>query len=392
MQIDVLTLMIAAGFVSAVGYILLVAAWLQFHSAPPIAWWAGAYLLNALAVAALAPGYDRPEPSLSVIGAGLIPLGAAAIWAGTRAFAGRSVPWWTFPGVATVWLASGFLPLPAGPRTAWMLATLTLSTVLFAAAAVELWLGRAEKLQSRWPLILVILLHTAVCAFGVADVGRGLVTPAVIPSLRTAFGLIYFELIFFLLASGVFIVMLCRERVHAVLTTALSTDALTGAANRGAFLVQAARLLRRTHESGKPASLIVFDLDHFKRINDGHGHAAGDCVLRSFAETARAALRPGDLLGRLGGEEFAALLPGAPADRAVAIADRVRRAFEIATGDGVASTVSAGVAEAGHYLSLEAAFDIADRALYRAKTGGRNRVERAPDPPPRLAANIVRAA
>jgi diguanylate cyclase (GGDEF)-like protein len=391
MNIDTLTLMVAGGFVSGIACLLLLVAWLQFRSAPAIPWWAAASALNALAVTALAPGYDRQQPVLVALGAGLIPLGAAAIWAGTRAFGGRSVPWWTFPAVATIWLASGLLPVPGGPPNAWVLATLTVSTLLFIAACVELWLGRAENLPTQWPLIIVIGVHAAVCGLGVADAARGLVTLDAIPSLSTGFGLIYFELIIFLLASGVFIVMVNRERVQAVVTAALTIDSLTSIANRSAFLRHAARQLQRLQECRTPASLIVFDLDHFKEINDRHGHAVGDRVLRSFAETAGAVLRPGDHLGRLGGEEFAAFLPDASAETAVVIADRVRHAFEVATATAVPSTVSAGVAEASPNGSLEAVLDVADRALYRAKTGGRNRVTAGPDPTPR-AATVVRPA
>jgi diguanylate cyclase (GGDEF)-like protein len=223
----------------------------------------------------------------------------------------------------------------------------------------------------------------------VADVALGLMSPDTVLSMSTGFGLMYFELIVFELATAVFVVMLYRERAYTLLTMAAGTDALTGTANRGAFLIQAARLLRRAYANGEPASVIVFDLDHFKEINDRHGHAAGDRVLRSFAETARAVLRPGDLLGRLGGEEFAAMLPGVGTDTAFNIAERVRDAFEIATAVTVPSTVSAGVAAANS--SLEEAMECADLALYRAKAVGRNRVERAPEPTPRKV-SIVRVA
>ena len=389
MHIDGLTMMVAGGLVAAAGCVVLLTAWPQLRPAPAILWWATGLLLNALAVAALVPGYEYSIPVLAEIGQGLIPLGATAIWSGARAFGGRSVPRWTFAAVVTIWAASGLLPVAGGPRTGWMLATLSLSTLLFTAAGVELWRGRAEYLPSRWPLIIVTLLHAAICAVGVADVALGLMSPDTVLSMSTGFGVMYFELIVFELATAVFVVMLYRERAYTVLTMAAGTDDLTGTANRGAFLIQAARLLRRAYANGEPASVIIFDLDHFKEINDRHGHAAGDRVLRSFAETARAVLRPGDLLGRLGGEEFAGMLPGAGTDAAFNIAERVRDAFEIATAVTVPSTVSAGVAAANS--SLEAAMECADLALYRAKAVGRNRVERAPEPTPRKV-SIVRVA
>jgi diguanylate cyclase (GGDEF)-like protein len=165
--------------------------------------------------------------------------------------------------------------------------------------------------------------------------------------------------------------------------TAARIDSLTGVANRGAFFTQAGRILRRARDAQAPVTLIVFDLDYFKRINDSYGHAAGDRVLRCFAETAGATLRPADLLGRIGGEEFAAILPGVGMEAAYVIAERVRHAFEVAsTSVGhaiVRATVSAGTALASPEGNVETILEAADRALYRAKANGRNRVERALD-------------
>jgi diguanylate cyclase (GGDEF)-like protein len=126
----------------------------------------------------------------------------------------------------------------------------------------------------------------------------------------------------------------------------------------------------------------LLDLDNFKSINDRFGHAVGDHVLQVFAEAASNCMRRNDLFGRLGGEEFAALLVDASRDRAIAVADEIRRAFADATrevdGRPVAATVSIGVV-----ISYDAVLDVsallaqADHALYRAKDNGRNRVELA---------------
>jgi diguanylate cyclase (GGDEF)-like protein len=174
---------------------------------------------------------------------------------------------------------------------------------------------------------------------------------------------------------------IAREREEMSSTSAARIDSLTGASNRGTFLARSERFVRRSREDRTAVSLILFDLDHFKAINDTHGHASGDRVLKCFVETAGAMLRPADLLGRLGGEEFAAILPGAGVEAACVIADRVRRAFEVApTAAGepaVDATVSAGVATLRSGMSLEDLLEAADQALYRAKALGRNRVERA---------------
>jgi diguanylate cyclase (GGDEF)-like protein len=127
------------------------------------------------------------------------------------------------------------------------------------------------------------------------------------------------------------------------------------------------------------SSLLLFDIDHFKSINDQHGHAAGDAVLTEFCRVAKAQLRPVDLFARIGGEEFACLLVDVDAAKAAGVAERVRFAFAGAThasnGKMFGATVSVGVACAeASDVDLSALLIIADRALYRAKHGGRNQV------------------
>jgi diguanylate cyclase (GGDEF)-like protein len=144
-----------------------------------------------------------------------------------------------------------------------------------------------------------------------------------------------------------------------------------------------------------PVSVLVFDLDHFKAINDKNGHATGDAMLQLFAKTARETLRATDIVGRLGGEEFVALLPSTAVEAAVA-AERVRAAFAVASiardGRRIAATVSIGVASASPATSIDLLITHADDALYRAKGNGRNRVEVASEPAETPAANQDQAA
>jgi len=138
--------------------------------------------------------------------------------------------------------------------------------------------------------------------------------------------------------------------------------------------------LMRTRFARQPVALLMFDLDQFKSINDRYGHHAGDEVLTAFCKVATSHMRPADLFGRIGGEEFASLLPDTGLQDAVWLAERVRGAFAAAShnvGKHIfSSTVSIGVAVAddGH-SDLSALLDAADQALYRAKALGRNRVE-----------------
>jgi diguanylate cyclase (GGDEF)-like protein len=159
------------------------------------------------------------------------------------------------------------------------------------------------------------------------------------------------------------------------------TDPLTGFATRQHFNESAAAALARGRAEGRPLMLLAFDLDHFKRVNDQHGHLAGDAVLRAVSAAVRAV--PAGVprvIGRIGGEEFAVLLDGANTGQASAYADALRRAIAstrtVLDGD-VAVTVTAsfgltGTHEGGH--DLQALLDRSDRALYRAKHEGRDRI------------------
>lgn len=161
---------------------------------------------------------------------------------------------------------------------------------------------------------------------------------------------------------------------QAELRAQVDRDHLTGVLNRAAFYTQAAG-----YDGDAPACVLLSDIDHFKAINDLHGHAAGDHALRMVAKTLQSALRPTDLLGRVGGEEFAILLAEMPMPLAMTIAERARgaiAALRVTTADGkpLALSISIGVAPFGSGMSLDAALAQADSAMYSAKRSGRNRV------------------
>lgn len=155
-------------------------------------------------------------------------------------------------------------------------------------------------------------------------------------------------------------------------------DPLTGASNRQAFRDEAERALA----SGKPFALLMIDVDHFKSVNDRFGHAGGDKVLKSFASRLRDCLGERDLLGRLGGEEFAVLIANCPEPRAIGIAERIRREtadlpISLDDGGSISVTASIGVVFAVNIAdrSIDGLLAVADELLYRAKKNGRNRIE-----------------
>ncbi|MCB9735573.1 MAG: GGDEF domain-containing protein [Deltaproteobacteria bacterium] len=171
------------------------------------------------------------------------------------------------------------------------------------------------------------------------------------------------------------------EKRNGELERLASTDALTGVANRRALCDALESALGRTKRGEMPMTVLLLDLDHFKQVNDVHGHDAGDVVLKEVASRLRGALRAGDLVGRLGGEEFAVVLAGVPARNARFIAERLRVLVSvrpIALGDGGVLRVTASIGgfsvEPGHGVSLEDALKTCDLALYASKNAGRNRV------------------
>jgi diguanylate cyclase (GGDEF)-like protein len=192
--------------------------------------------------------------------------------------------------------------------------------------------------------------------------------------------LLALETLLYVIATAFIVLAMAKERNERIHKTAASTDPLTGVPNRRAVIDTGNTLIRKAAAPDRPVAALMFDLDFFKAINDRFGHAIGDRVLKVFANTATANLRSTDIFGRLGGEEFAAILPNMDIDAAVAAAERVRAAFVQAAieidGHPVRGSLSAGITvTTDSAANLDSLLSIADEALYVAKAKGRNRVE-----------------
>jgi diguanylate cyclase (GGDEF)-like protein len=271
-----------------------------------------------------------------------------------------------------------------------------ISACLYTAAATEFWLARGEPLQGRWPMISLLSLE-AIALFLAAF---GLSSPTIsspLPSMSWT-GIINFVGLVYSAGGAIFLIMMLKERSEAKHKAAALIDPLTGLANRRAFMDRAQRVLDRSVRDDVPISLLAFDLDRFKEINDTFGHPTGDHVLRVFADLLTREMRPADIAGRIGGEEFAVALPGCSIEAALAIARRVQSTFQddarFVNGQSIGATLCVGVATGPqHGCSLADIIASADAALYRAKGLGRNRVVLAQnnsgDPDPTVVARIA---
>jgi diguanylate cyclase (GGDEF)-like protein len=183
------------------------------------------------------------------------------------------------------------------------------------------------------------------------------------------------------------VVALENVRLHGMVERQALVDGLTGLANRRASADALHAESARAGRLGTPLSVVLADLDGFKDVNDAHGHAVGDEVLRTFADVLRETLRDSDVAGRWGGEEFLLLLPGADEDGAMQLAERIRAGLssrKIPSAPGLHVTASFGVAERGSESNTEELVAAADEALYRAKRAGKDRIERGAAEPSRF--------
>ncbi|WP_313065843.1 GGDEF domain-containing protein [Achromobacter animicus] len=230
--------------------------------------------------------------------------------------------------------------------------------------------------RSRHIVMAVAGVHTALYA------GRAFILPWFDsqPVLALAGKLTIYEGVLYSVVLPMTLLKLIRDETHRQLLLESQTDYLTRLGNRRWFFEQGARMLNGKEGRGA-VSVLAFDLDHFKSVNDRYGHAAGDQVLKSFAETAREVLGHDTILARIGGEEFAALLWGDDAKGAHTLGKAMAERFAVTVSNridniGIAATVSIGLARFnGDAPTIMDALAIADQALYRAKSLGGNRLE-----------------
>lgn len=248
---------------------------------------------------------------------------------------------------------------------------------LFFAHAHVIWKHGDRKFAARFTLTVLLLL----CTVMVTRAVTALITPPAqslyAPSAVQALYLASFSFGLLLLALGG--ILMASQRLHYELEQLASKDALTGTYNRRALFELGENELARVQRQKSSLSLLMLDLDHFKAINDNHGHQIGDQVLTEFAQRLQGVLRKPAILGRYGGEEFAVLLPDTNRDEARQVVQRILEATANQSAQPHC-TVSIGLAtvQPDDTDTLQALISRADAALYRAKHQGRNRAEEAP--------------
>jgi diguanylate cyclase (GGDEF)-like protein len=381
MTLDIHTLFMVTIYVEAILGLLLLFVWAQNMALQAVCWWGFAHVIRLSSIALFGLYGSVPDLISIDLANALLFTAFAVTWTGARVFDGRPVePVYLVTG-AVLWLLICRLPMLADNIDARSLVASGIISGYTWLTAFEFWRGRDEPLVSRWPAIFMLFAHGALFLLRTPLV-------AMLPSLvvsDSVFGSVWmtvlsFEALLFTISTAFILLAMAKERTELRHRKAAMVDPLTGIANRRAFLQEATVLVKRHMSNPRPTAVLLIDLDHFKSINDRFGHALGDRVLAMFADAARKSMRGSDLIGRLGGEEFAAMLVETSRDKAVAVAERIRETFaqmaQDVDGRPVCATLSIGLVH-----SLEASIDLsnllaqADQALYYAKEHGRNRVE-----------------
>jgi diguanylate cyclase (GGDEF)-like protein len=382
MTLDIHTLFLVTIYVEGILGLLLLFVWAQNMALRAVCWWGFAHIIRLASIALFGMYGSSPDLISIDLANALLFTAFAMTWTGARVFDGRPVePVYLVTG-AVLWLLVCRLPLVTEHGNVRSLIVAAIITSYVWLTAYEFWRGRTEALVSRWPAIVMFFAHGVLFLLRTPMIA--LLPPTSISADRV-YGSVWmtvlsFEALLLTISSAFLLLAMAKERTELRHRKAAMVDPLTGIANRRSFLQDASMLAKLHLANPRPTAFLVIDLDRFKSINDRFGHAIGDRVLEIFTEAARKSMRGSDLVGRLGGEEFAAVLTDTSRDKAVVVAERIRETFaqmaQEVDGHPVCGTVSIGLVHCmGRSLDVTELLAQADHALYYAKERGRNRVE-----------------
>ncbi|AGI25590.1 diguanylate cyclase [Pseudomonas sp. ATCC 13867] len=384
MTLHLPTLIVVDLYVLTLVGVLMAFAWHSGRREQTLGYMSAALLLGALGtVLGTLRGMNIDLVPI-LLGNIVLYLSSALSWTALRVFAGRKPHWPLIGAGAAFWALLCLIPAFYESLAARVFANTAIILVYCLAGIGELWRSRHKLEVELRPILALMLFHTGTYAVRLA-VDRGMPFQSVTSNGQgsTFFTLLVFETMLFAIGIAFATLAMVRERAELQFRSAALSDPLTGVGNRRAFMETGERLLRLCAERGEQASLLLCDLDNFKRLNDSYGHPAGDRVLVEFSRITASRMRKQDQFARIGGEEFACLLVAADTEGACQVAERVRREFAelpfMAEGQLSVSIGIATTREAGH--DLLRLLSLADQALYAAKAKGRNRIElAAPEP------------
>jgi len=378
------TLLIIAALLTALVTTVLYAVWSFNRNIPGLRLWMVSFLLGSVFSVSLLVRDWFPEVVAVVISQGSVSLAAYLCLMASRMYMGRRPfsHWYAVVGIGALMVASVYFTV-VQPHLGMRFVFVGLGAgICFLLTARTMADGGVRRVPARYLFALVAGLHGLFlllrpALFKLAPVAPGGLPDAGLVTLVSQFVLL--EAIVAVVLLGFGALMLANEFITSELRHLAEMDPLTNVFNRRAFLTLLDKAISAAQRTGTAVPVLVMDLDHFKNINDTWGHRAGDDVLRHFVMLAHRCLRKEDVMGRLGGEEFAIFLPNASAAGALAVAERLRALVEaqpVATGpQSIPLTVSVGVTLCAHGDAAGAALQRADEAMYLAKERGRNRVE-----------------
>lgn len=376
MVLDTATLRVAFGFMTLV-LVFLFYFWTYRPTRSPYSgWWCVALLFFLTGSVCFLLNRTDHQVWANPLGNVLLVSGGLSVWAGARSLRTVLPPKWAIIGIPVGTLVASAMDNPA--TNTWsggpvFLASLSLA---FGLASHELWRLDQDYSRMRLPMAVfsagLSVFYAFRLLFFLMEGQNGPVFVTVFgPAVTTMVTMVLLVVVSYSMAA------LSNEQQTRALHVAATRDGLTGLLNRKAFLDLAAKQLAVGSGTSGSGALILADLDHFKVVNDTYGHAAGDDVLKAFANACTTTVRTTDLVGRYGGEEFVLLLPGASAREAESIAGEISRRLTVLTNQQLITTSSYGICtyEAGA-TNLDDLIRAADEALYRAKEQGRDRTAR----------------